>query len=95
MALSMQRINVGLKAQRSSAVALRGLAPLSVRCSAQAQDKNKHETFVQKLAMPVASVMAASAIISAVSLAAPGEALAARSGGRAGASGFAARRAAP
>jgi uncharacterized membrane protein len=45
--------------------------------------------------MPVAAAVTASAIISAVSLAAPGEALAARSGGRAGASGFSARRAAP
>jgi uncharacterized membrane protein len=50
---------------------------------------------VQKLAMPVAAAVTASAIISAVQLAAPGEALAARSGGRAGASSFSARRAAP
>ena len=100
MALSMQR-TVGLGAplqQRRSAVVaaqrpVRGLTQL-VRCSAAPED-NKHEAFVQKLAMPVAAAVTASAIISAVSLAAPGEALAARSGGRAGASSFAARRAAP
>lgn len=94
MALSMQRA-AGLRASQRSTVAkrpVRGVAPL-VRCGAVSEDK--HETFVQKLAMPVAAAVTASAIISAVSLAAPGEALAARSGGRAGASSFAARRAAP
>lgn len=91
----MQRA-VGLRAQQRSAVAVsrpvRGLAPL-VKCSAAPEDK--HESFVQKLAMPMAAAVTTAAIVSAVSLAAPGEALAARSGGRAGASSFAARRAAP
>lgn len=90
----MQRA-VGLRASQRSAVPMRpvrGVAPL-VRCSAVKEDK--HESFVQKLAMPVAAAVTASAIICAVQLAAPGEALAARSGGRAGASSFSARRAAP
>lgn len=95
MALCMQRAcTLGIQ-HRSAAVParpVRGLVPL-VRCSAAPEDK--HESIMQKLAMPVAAAVTASAIISAVSLAAPGEALAARSGGRAGASGFSARRAAP
>lgn len=89
----MQR--AGLQQQVKAGVAMRpvrGLAPL-VRCSAVPEQKQ--ESLVQKLAMPVTAAVTAAAVLSCVQLAAPGEALAARSGGRAGASSFAARRAAP
>jgi uncharacterized membrane protein len=84
----MQRVQ-GLPTLRAKPVlAARPARAVRVVCSA-----NKDvETRIQQLAVPVATVVAAGLIASAV--VAP-EALAARSGGRAGGSNFAARRAAP
>jgi uncharacterized membrane protein len=92
MALCMQRAPAVRGGVMASARPVRGLAPL-VRCSATPEPKQ--ETMVAKLGGAVAAVTAASVLITSIQMAAPAEALAARSGGRAGASSFSARRAMP
>lgn len=99
MAVCMQRApTMAVRAQRRAVAAprpVKGLVPV-VRASASAPEPKQQEGgMVAKLALPLASAVTAAAVLSCVQLAAPGEALAARSGGRAGASSFAARRAAP
>jgi uncharacterized membrane protein len=89
----MQRAPAARGGVMASARPVRRLAPL-VRCAAT-HEPQQQTSLVAKLGGAVAAVTAASVLITSVQLAAPAEALAARSGGRAGASSFSARRAMP
>jgi uncharacterized membrane protein len=87
---------MALQMQRSAISAAKPtLAPrrLAVRTCASS-NKGEEQTVVRKMAVPVAATVAASLLLGA-QMVAPEEAMAARSGGRAGASSFSARRAAP
>lgn len=87
MALSLQRCSGLRVTQHSRPFASRSVV---VRASAAKKDENE-QSVVSKLAMPVAATVAASLLL-AGQMFAPPDAIAARSGGRAGASSFSARR---